>query len=222
MKLRRTPIAFLLTVAWLLGAASYAWVMRDAFIAMTPVQFAEFLAGAFSPLAFLWLIVGYMQQGQELELNTRALVQQADELKHSAEQQRLLVEVTREQLAEERTNIQLERERIMTAAEPVFLIGTIGNPGAGQITYPIRLANSGGTARALSLVTVTPEGAESRLFTLPVLETGSTHDFNLPLRVVQHDSLRFTYRDMYGTRGSKTFSIQFAQDNALLFNRTEG
>ncbi|MDA0698045.1 MAG: hypothetical protein O2793_16815 [Proteobacteria bacterium] len=40
----------------------------------------DFLAGVFSPLAFLWLVFGYFQQGQELKLNTQALKMQADEL----------------------------------------------------------------------------------------------------------------------------------------------
>lgn len=40
----------------------------------------DFLAGVFSPLAFLWLVYGYLQQGQELKLNTQALKMQADEL----------------------------------------------------------------------------------------------------------------------------------------------
>lgn len=40
----------------------------------------DFLAGVFSPLAFLWLVYGYLQQGQELKLNTQALTMQAEEL----------------------------------------------------------------------------------------------------------------------------------------------
>lgn len=40
----------------------------------------DLLAGIFSPLAFLWLVYGYLQQGQELKLNTQALTIQAEEL----------------------------------------------------------------------------------------------------------------------------------------------
>jgi hypothetical protein len=222
MNLQRTPTAFFLTAIWILGGLCYAYSMHDAFLGMTPQEFAEFLAGAFSPLAFLWLIVGYMQQGEELRQNTQALTQQAEELRHSAEQQRLLVEVTREQLAEERINIAHERERIKAAAEPLFLIGTMGNLAPRQVEFPIRVANSGGPARSLSLVLVTPEGAESRLFTVPLLDTGATHDFNLPLAVVQRDKLRFTYRDMYGSRGTKNFTVTIGAGNTLLFARAEG
>lgn len=41
----------------------------------------DFLAGAFSPLAFFWLILGYRQQGKELRFNGYALHQQVSELK---------------------------------------------------------------------------------------------------------------------------------------------
>jgi len=221
MKIHRTHIAFLITALWIAGGAIYAYSMRHAFLIMTPQEFAEFLAGAFSPLAFLWLIVGYMQQGEELRLNTLALTQQAEELRQSAEQQRHLVEVTREQLAEERANIAHERERIMSAARPTFLIGTMNNLPHGNAIYPVKMANSGGVARALSLILVTPDGAESRLFTLPVLETGATHDFNLPLHVVQRDRLKFVYNDMYGNRGVKEFAMAIDRDNTLQFTRVE-
>lgn len=45
----------------------------------------DFLAGIFSPLAFLWLVYGYLQQGQELKQNTKALKMQAEELRISNE-----------------------------------------------------------------------------------------------------------------------------------------
>lgn len=45
----------------------------------------DFLAGIFSPLAFLWLVYGYLQQGQELKQNTKALTMQAEELRISNE-----------------------------------------------------------------------------------------------------------------------------------------
>uniref|UniRef100_UPI003BF911B5 hypothetical protein n=1 Tax=Vibrio vulnificus TaxID=672 RepID=UPI003BF911B5 len=43
-------------------------------------------AGATAPLAFLWLIVGYMLQRQELQNNTEALLFQRDEMARQAEE----------------------------------------------------------------------------------------------------------------------------------------
>ena len=61
---------------------------------MTFNEWGDFFAGASSPLAFLWLVIGYFQQGEELGQNTKALEQQeralqlqVDELRQSVEQQ---------------------------------------------------------------------------------------------------------------------------------------
>jgi hypothetical protein len=47
----------------------------------------DFLAGAFGPLAILWLVLGFFQQGIELRQNSEALHLQAKELQNSVTQQ---------------------------------------------------------------------------------------------------------------------------------------
>lgn len=47
----------------------------------------DFLAGAFGPLAILWLVLGFFQQGIELRQGTDALRLQAQELNNSVAQQ---------------------------------------------------------------------------------------------------------------------------------------
>ncbi|MGR2826432.1 hypothetical protein FY048_13075 [Acinetobacter sp. 1124_18A] len=83
------------------------------FFGITPVkvkalpanEIGDFLAGAFSPLAFLFLILGYLQntkalqiQSQELKASTDALHQQAQELANNVEEQRKLLSVTQQEL----------------------------------------------------------------------------------------------------------------------------
>lgn len=65
-------------------------------------EFGDFLAGAFSPIAFLWLVLGYLQQQKELQQNTKALELQATELKNSVDQYKEMVEVAREKLMAEK------------------------------------------------------------------------------------------------------------------------
>lgn len=48
-------------------------------------ELGDFLPGTMSPLAFLWLIAGYRQQGEELKQNTEALLLQRRELKELVE-----------------------------------------------------------------------------------------------------------------------------------------
>lgn len=58
----------------------------------------DFFAGIFTPIAFYWLIRGYMLQKQELQQNTKALDLQAEELKNTVEEYKHMVEVNRKQL----------------------------------------------------------------------------------------------------------------------------
>ncbi len=46
----------------------------------------QFLEGAFAPLAFLWLVIGYFLQKKELMLNTQAISKQNEVIQQSAEQ----------------------------------------------------------------------------------------------------------------------------------------
>ncbi|MCQ6255338.1 hypothetical protein [Pseudomonas sp. Q11] len=50
-------------------------------------EVGDFLAGAFGPLAILWLVLGFFQQGVELRQGTDALRLQAQELNNSVVQQ---------------------------------------------------------------------------------------------------------------------------------------
>lgn len=50
-------------------------------------EIGDLSAGVFGPVALLWLILGYVQQGKELKLSTTALQLQAQELEKTVEQQ---------------------------------------------------------------------------------------------------------------------------------------
>lgn len=70
------------TIAWLIFIYNQMGRL-DAISTLN--EFGDFIAGAFAPLAFLWLVLGYYQQGKELQQNTAALQLQADELKATNE-----------------------------------------------------------------------------------------------------------------------------------------
>ncbi len=59
------------------------WV---AFSKLPAEQLGSFLEGAFAPLAFLWLVIGYFLQQKELERNTEAMRAQAVQIGRTAEQ----------------------------------------------------------------------------------------------------------------------------------------
>ena len=107
-------LVYLLIVAW--------WVRQgdSNILEMKPNEVGDFLAGVFGPVAILWLILGFFQQGEELRQNTKALELQAEELRHSVEQQKSLVEATQEQVKAQAEEIEQQRKKIVADAQPVF------------------------------------------------------------------------------------------------------
>jgi hypothetical protein len=77
-----------LTTLWLgMGLAYISGnVGWTAFVQLPAEELGSFLEGAFAPLAFLWLVIGYFLQQQELIQNTQAMRDQAQEIGRTAEQ----------------------------------------------------------------------------------------------------------------------------------------
>jgi len=71
-------------------------------------ELGDFLAGAFGPIAFLWLVLGFLQQGRELKLSTDALRLQAEELKNSVEQQTRMADAAVRQIDAARQALELQ------------------------------------------------------------------------------------------------------------------
>lgn len=77
-----------ITVVWLLVLSLYvAHSVGWRNIGDAPIEIVgNFLEGAFAPLAFLWLVIGYFLQKKELMQNTDAIKMQYVEIQKSAEQ----------------------------------------------------------------------------------------------------------------------------------------
>lgn len=91
---------------------------------LTSNELGDFLSGSFAPLAFFILIMGYIQQGEELQQNTAALQLQADELRNSVEQQKLLLETAKEELTITKDQNQAQYQKEITQAQPFLHLKT--------------------------------------------------------------------------------------------------
>lgn len=133
------------TGAYLLFLLALAWVKWPMLGDLEPNEFGDLLAGIFSPLAFLWLVLGFMQQGHELRQSSQALWLQGEELRNSVEQQRELVDVTRQQLELERD--QREKAELEAAREDLPTLALIVSDkylfASGAQRYTFKLFNSG-------------------------------------------------------------------------------
>jgi len=77
-----------ITIGWLmLGSIYISTSIGWSAIGDQPAEvIGNFLEGAFAPLAFLWLVIGYFLQQKELSQNTEALRLQFREIERTAEQ----------------------------------------------------------------------------------------------------------------------------------------
>lgn len=76
-----------LTVVWVLLQLYYilAIVGFEHFVDEGPPSVGGFLEGAFAPLAFLWLVIGFFLQREELQRSSRAIDLQYQEMRRTAE-----------------------------------------------------------------------------------------------------------------------------------------
>lgn len=70
------------SVVWLVLGLTYAWLIYGwkQFWELPPNSVGDFFAGLSAPLAFLWLVLGYMQQGEEIKETRVEIKRQADSI----------------------------------------------------------------------------------------------------------------------------------------------
>lgn len=87
-----------ITIGWLIFIYSK---IHNGALPVNLNEFGDFVAGAFAPLAFFWLVRGFYQQGKGLEQNSKALKLQAIELKKTTEALNLQVREMKQALIQQ-------------------------------------------------------------------------------------------------------------------------
>jgi hypothetical protein len=126
--MRRVPlvVGFVGSGAYLLLLYALLGQRLGEFTGMPLNEIGDFLAGVFGPLALFWLILGFLQQKD-------------------------LVEVTRAQLEAELEALKREQLRQREAAKPKFVFGGVGVISGSQgRTFSAHVKNVGNTATNLS------------------------------------------------------------------------
>ncbi len=137
-----------LTAVWLVLGALYisSTIGWPKFLTLRVDQLGSFLEGAFAPLAFLWLVVGYFLQQKELEHNTTVLQAQLRQVERATEQ----AVIQSEKMAA--SELHARQETFLKVAQSVRAqLGTI----MGLLVISSQSANAGGT--------VTPD-EQARMF----------------------------------------------------------
>lgn len=138
-----------LTLTYLVIVVVVTWGRVDTLMTMPLNEVGDFLAGAFGPVAFLWLVFGFLQQGDELRQGTKALELQASELKNSVEQQSIMARAASEQIESQRRSLQLQIEDREKSLQANFSIQTTPTPietEEGTLRFGFSVTNDGNDA----------------------------------------------------------------------------
>lgn len=194
-------VGVLLSATFLIALLIYCAVVWPSFKEMDPNEFGDFLAGVFGPLALLWVVLGFLQQGEELRDSRHALLLQAEELRLSVKAQNEMAQAAWEQLS-------LDREGFLAAKakelEPVLvLFGAGSGSGGGKKYYRFNLKNHGALAQKIIISVDKPVRRLSPDY-LPQMESQISqmieieYDFNdlvesLILKITAHDRQGFAH-----------------------------
>lgn len=209
------------SVAWLaIGICLMAFVGNWSG-GIKPNEWGDVFAGMAAPMAFLWLVLGFIQQGQELKLSTDALKLQAAELKNAVEQHRQLVEVSREQVEASLRREREEHRLRRLNSQPAFALYQAGiTPSHLRIRYDIGLRNEGGQA---TNVNVSVEGFEIARSTFPVVRPGAEVTIRLSRPAdpeAPPTNIHITYLDQDKAENSVDFVGHYIGNN-LTFEMTK-
>ncbi|WDH37418.1 hypothetical protein [Pseudomonas chlororaphis] len=187
------------TVVYLIIITTTVVFKFDSFIKLGLNELGDFLAGVFGPIAFLWLVLGFLQQGRELKLSSDALRLQADELRASVEQQSHMVEAQK-----------LSLENHERSLDPLLMLQSIKgtHDEDGEFYYQFKVINKGAYCEDVVIsvssedfdFSLTPEPLYDDTYTTFVISEGSSD------RV----SVTITYRRVSGNTGFQRFQLNKA------------
>ena len=214
------------TLIYLVGFTCFIYGRLPDLQTMDLNSVGDFLAGSFGPIAFFWLILGFMQQGMELRISAKALEAQAKELRSSVEQQKELVAVSRSQYEATENNIRLENDRIASSIEPKFvLVGGYIPERINETAFKFVLYNGGFLVTNLEV-----RHSDVVIHRLAMLASVGSTSFELKFKnddSVTAGELRVTYLNGVERLKEKAFSFGIIQFGGkigfeVLINQRQG
>jgi hypothetical protein len=187
-----------LTAAYVGGALLIMGAKFDELVTLKLNEIGDLAAGVFGPIAFLWLILGYVQQGKELRVSSEALQMQAEEMKALVSQQVAIVETQ---------NLNLLNHEI--SLEPLLdlVYGGVGTANYGRY-FRFTLNNNGSYCEHL-FKQLLAEGGEVHSERMSSMAPNSAERFTMKdeFELGVEYELRFYYKRTSGNIGSQGFVV---------------
>lgn len=193
----------------------------------------DLLAGVFSPLAFLWLVYGYLQQGQELKLNTKALELQVTELEKSVQSQKDMYDLAKTQYDEliaEKT--ELAKPKLLLQAHNLLSSQSI--QGAFNYQFQVKIENLRISLINLQITSsfwdINITGGQilsnNQLLKGLTLETGKSMDLRLHKDVTNSppfvgETLKFNFDNIDGKAYEIEFKIEKNSSGDIVLNQIQ-
>lgn len=206
-----TAFGFILTSIWFCLFVLFVADNWTAAKALPLNAWGDFLAGLSAPLALLWLVIGYFQQGEELKLNTEALKAQQQELSNQVRETAILAGNSERQAIAAEQMVLVSKDDIARTgmrdraeAQPIFRPNGGGSSNGAH--YATRVLNAGATVTDLELIT--SEGIDGHISRPAVLESGSDTTFKFS-NVVHHPyNFRVKYTDKFLKEHIQYFTME--------------
>ncbi|MCU7247957.1 hypothetical protein [Pseudomonas koreensis] len=193
MKVRSEAVGGVVTGIYLVGVAVLVYWKRATLPTLELNAIGDFLAGVFGPIAFLWLVLGYLQQGRELKLSSEALQLQAKELKNSVDQQKEMVGIAGRQLETELENVRYNREIMELESRPNIKLSARVPSASGKIMdVKIKMENVGKNAESVVVFV-----GVQQVYDCSAIAAGKTLEFVVGMNKSDQD-YSFSIKYVYG------------------------
>lgn len=165
-------------------------------------EVGDFLAGAFGPVAILWLVLGFFQQGIELRQGTAALNLQGEELKNSVAQQIEMVAMQKASL-----------ENYERSLEPLLqLQASRGGWDREEFCVDLVVSNSGEYCELIVVALFGLNGTVRRSKLDPLVRGASHFAYFRGLHEWENFEIVIEYKTRSGASNRQSFSVFDAQE----------
>lgn len=192
-----------LTALYIGGAITIMGAKFDDLVKLELNEIGDLAAGVFGPVAFLWLILGYLQQGKELKASTDALTLQARELNNSVKQQEKMV------ASQERSLINYEN-----SIEPLLkALVVYADWDEGEFYCTVSIENFGDYCELINVHSQAESGASSDT-NLDPLFAGDLETFRFyGLNEFEDFEVTVDYTARSGVKNSQSFEMKAYYDD---------
>ncbi|WP_122418605.1 hypothetical protein [Pseudomonas viridiflava] len=212
----------ILTVAYLSLVGWWLSVNWGAFVSLRLNELGDFLAGTFGPVAFLWLVLGFLQQGRELKLSTDALKLQAEELRNSVEQQTRMADAAVQQIHSAGQALELQLQGTERAMMADFDVRSVMKTGSmDSVMNKVKITNY----RNIAYKVTSEFKGDLPFHSLREHGTISTdQEAELELRFKLPDTsyegeLHILYEDAGGILRIEVFTVLLGEDSRVRFEK---